>query len=319
MKLNELNESRTAPQTPSNSPLKVENTAAQKASSLRGGLEGSGLAIITGAGTGMGFEEARAVAAKGFHTIMACHHPEAAEARRQEIIQATGNENVEVIGLELADLSSVRHFADEIKARFRHLDLLMNNAGTLATTYQTTVDNLERTVAVNYVGPYLLTRLLLPLMGKGSRIVNMASLTYKFGFLDFPDFFTRGRKGNFWRIPIYSNTKLAVTLFTFELAKRLKDKGITVNAADPWIVSTDIIRMHSFIDPLTDIFFRPIIRTPRQGADTAIRLLLDEDKAGQTGTFNRSNRIVNVGDKYLHHKQMQELWDKTEDIVRKYL
>jgi NAD(P)-dependent dehydrogenase (short-subunit alcohol dehydrogenase family) len=137
--------------------------------------------------------------------------------------------------------------------------------------------------------------------------------------LDFPDFFQRGRKGSFWRIPIYSNSKLALTLFTFDLAERLKDKGITVNAADPGIVSTDIIRMHNFIDPLTDIFFRPFIRTPRQGADTAIRLLLEEDKATQTGTFNRSGRIIDVGDKFAHHKQMHELWEKTDAIVRKYL
>ena len=278
-----------------------------------------GLAIITGAGTGMGFEEAKAVAGKRFHTIMACHHPDKAEEKRQEIIQETGNEHVEVMGLDLADLSSVRRFADEIKARFEHLDLLMNNAGTLETGLHKTVDNLERTVQVNYVGPFLLTRLMLPLMGEGSRIVNMVSLTYKYGSLDFPDFFTRGRKGSFWRIPIYSNSKLALTLFTLNLAERLKDKGITVNASDPWIVSTNIIRMHNFIDPLTDIFFRPFIRTPRQGADTAIHLLLDEDKASQTGTINRSNRIIDVGDKYLHHKQMQELWDRTEDIVKKFL
>ena len=277
------------------------------------------LAIITGAGTGMGFEEAKAVAGKDFHTIMACHSPEAAEERRQEVVKATGNEHVEVVGINLADLSSVRRFADQIKARFQHLDLLMNNAGTLETGLHITQDNMERTVQVNYVGPYLLTRLLLPLMGEGSRIVNMVSLTYRVGNLDFPDFFQRGRKGSFWRIPIYSNSKLALTLFTFDLAERLKDKGITVNAADPGIVSTDIIRMHNFIDPLTDIFFRPFIRTPRQGADTAIRLLLDEDKATQTGTFNRSGRIIDVGDKFAHHKQMHELWEKTDAIVRKYL
>lgn len=277
------------------------------------------LAIITGASTGMGFEEAKAVAGKGFHTIMACHRPEATEERRQEIVKATGNEHVEVVGIDLADLSSVRRFADQIKARFQHLDLLMNNAGTLETGLHITQDNMERTVQVNYVGPYLLTRLLLPLMGEGSRIANMVSLTYRVGNLDFPDFFQRGRKGSFWRIPIYSNSKLALTLFTFDLAERLKDKGITVNAADPGIVSTDIIRMHNFIDPLTDIFFRPFIRTPRQGADTAIRLLLDEDKATQTGTFNRSGRIIDVGDKFAHHKQMHELWEKTDAIVRKYL
>ena len=313
MKSNELSESKTAP---SKSP-QGETYGHSPSEEQEGGRR---VAIITGAGKGMGFEEAKAVAAKGFHTIMACHHPEAAEAKRQEIIRETGNENVEVMGLELADLSSVRRFADEVKSRFQHLDLLMNNAGILAKEFRTTSDNLEQTVGVNYVGPYLLTRLLLPLMGEGSRIVNMVSLTYKYGFLDFPDFFTRGRKGGFWRIPIYSNSKLALTLFTFDLANRLKDRGITVNAADPGIVSTDIIRLDiPLLDSIADLFYRPLIRTPRQGADTAIRLLLDEDKAGQTGTLNYSNRIINVGNKFYRHKKMQELWDRTEDIVRKYL
>lgn len=278
------------------------------------------VAIITGAGTGMGFEEAKAVAAKGYYTVMACHHPAEAEEKRQEIIRETGNGNVEIIGIELADLSDVRRFADEIKARFDRVDLLMNNAGTIQTGFHLTPDNIEHTVSVNYVGPYLLTRLLLPLMGEGSRIVNMASLTYWMGRLDFPEFFTRGRRKGFHRIHIYCNTKLAITLFTFQLARLLKDRGIMVNAADPWMVSTNIIRMHiPVVDFLADIFFRPVIYTPRKGADTAIRLLLDEDKAGQTGTYNRSNRILNVGEKYFHHRQMQELWDRTEEIVRKYL
>ena len=101
--------------------------------------------------------------------------------------------------------------------------------------------------------------------------------------------------------------------------RSLRERGITVNAADPGVVSTGIIRMQMFFDPLTDIFFRPFIRTPRQGADTAIRLLLDEDKAGQTGTFSRSNRVRDLGEKYQHHKQRKELWERTEEIVKEYL
>ena len=277
------------------------------------------LAIITGADGGMGYEEAKAVAQKGYHTIMACYCPKLAMAKCKKMIEETGNPNIEVLGLNLADLASVRRFADEVKNRFERLDLLMNNAGTIATGYEITVDGLERTVSVNYVGPYLLTRLLLPLMGQGSRIVNMASCVYRLGALDFPEFFERGRKGCFQRIHIYSNTKLAITLFTFELADRLRERGITVNAADPGVVSTGIIRMQMFFDPLTDIFFRPFIRTPRQGADTAIRLLLDEDKAGQTGTFSRSNRVRDLGEKYQHHRQRKELWERTEEIVKEYL
>lgn len=277
------------------------------------------LAIITGADGGMGYEETKAVAEQGFHTIMACYCPKTAEEKRKKLVEETGNNNIEVIGIDLANLSSVKAFAEKVKGRFAHLDLLMNNAGTMETGRHMTVDGLERTVSVNYVGPYLLTHLLLPLMGQGSRIVNMASLVYCVGHLDFPDFFTRGRKGAFWRIPVYSNSKLAITLFTLDLATRLKDKGITVNASDPGIVDTEIIRMQMFFDPLTDLFFRPFIRSPRQGADTAIHLLLDEDKAGQTGTFNRSNHIVKLSEKYLHHKQMSELWQKTEEVVMEYL
>ena len=243
------------------------------------------LCIITGADGGMGAEETRALALAGYHVIMACYCPSKAIHVRDRLlaeIRAAAPDievlDIEVLGIDLANLSSVRAFADTIKARFSRVDLLMNNAGTMETGRHLTVDGLERTVSVNYVGPYLLTRLLLPLMGAGSRIVNMASCVYCVGHLDFPDFFERGRKGSFWRIPVYSNTKLAITLFTLDLAQRLRDRGIMVNAADPGIVSTEIIRMQMFFDPLTDLVFRPFIRTPRQGADTAIRLLLDEDK-----------------------------------------
>ena len=156
-------------------------------------------------------------------------------------------------------------------------------------------------------------------MGEGSRIVNMVSCTYAIGRLDFPDFFLRGKKGSFWRIPIYSNTKLALTLFTIDLSNRLKDKGIVVNAADPGIVSTDIITMHMWFDPLTDILFRPFIRSPRQGAATAISLLLDEEGGKRTGTLNVSCHPKRLTDKYLHHIQMDELWNRTEAVVRKWL
>ncbi len=276
-------------------------------------------AIITGADGGMGYEETKAVAQAGYHVIMACYSPKLAEQKRLQLVEETGNQNIEIMGVDLANLSAVKAFADQVKMKVEHLDLLMNNAGTMETGLHITVDGLERTVSVNYVGPYLLTRLLLPIMGQGSRIVNMASCVYLLGELNFPEFFLSGRKGTFWRIPVYSNTKLAITLFTMDLARRVKEKGITVNAADPGIVNTEIIRMQMFFDPLTDLIFRPCIRTPRQGADTAIHLLLDADKEGQTGTFNRSNHIVNVGRKYTEHRQMDELWSQTEEIVRPFM
>lgn len=277
------------------------------------------LAVITGADGGMGMEITRAVATAGYKVIMACRDPEIAEEKRQLIMRETGNIALEIVPVNLASLSSTASFANELLQRGEAITLLMNNAGTMETRRCITEDGLERTVSVNYVAPYLLTRKLLPLMGEGSRIVNMVSCTYAIGKLDFPDFFLRGKKGAFWRIPIYSNTKLALTLFTIALSKKVKEKGIIVNAADPGIVSTKIITMHMWFDPLTDIFFWPFIRTPRQGAATAISLLLDEDAGKRTGTLNVSCHPKQLSEKFFHHVQMKELWDKTEDIVAKWL
>ena len=277
------------------------------------------LAVITGADGGMGMEITRAVATAGYKVIMACRDPEIAEEKRQLIMRETGNIALEIVPVNLASLSSTASFANELLQRGEVITLLMNNAGTMETKRRITEDGLERTVSVNYVAPYLLTRKLLPLMGEGSRIVNMVSCTYAIGKLDFPDFFLRGKKGAFWRIPIYSNTKLALTLFTIALSEKVKEKGIVVNAADPGIVSTPIITMHMWFDPLTDIFFRPFIRTPRQGAATAISLLLDEDAGKRTGTLNVSCHPKQLSEKFFHHVQMKELWDKTEEIVAKWL
>lgn len=277
------------------------------------------LAVITGADGGMGMEITRAVATAGYKVIMACRDPEIAEEKRQLIMRETGNIALEIVPVNLASLSSTASFANELLQRGEVITLLMNNAGTMETRRCITEDGLERTVSVNYVAPYLLTRKLLPLMGEGSRIVNMVSCTYAIGKLDFPDFFLRGKKGAFWRIPIYSNTKLALTLFTIALSEKVKEKGIIVNAADPGIVSTKIITMHMWFDPLTDIFFRPFIRTPRQGAATAISLLLDEDAGKRTGTLNVSCHPKQLSEKFFHHVQMKELWDKTEEIVAKWL
>ncbi len=277
------------------------------------------LAIITGADGGMGTEITRAVATAGYKVVMACRNAAAAETKRQMLARDTGNENIEVKEINLASLASVEAFANDMLGRGEPLTLLMNNAGTLETGLHITEDGLEQTVSVNYVGPYLLTRKLLPLMGKGSRIVNMVSCTYAIGTLDFPDFFTRGRRGGFWRIPIYSNTKLALTLFTIDLARRVKERGIVVNAADPGVVSTDIITMHLWFDPLTDIFFRPFIRKPRKGAATAISLLLDEETGKRTGTLNASCHEKKLSQKYTQHVQMGQLWEETEKLVQSRL
>lgn len=275
-------------------------------------------AVITGADGGMGAEITKAVAMAGYHVIMVCYTSFKGEEKKSRIILDTGNEDIEVVQADLSSMESVVDAVDKIKDKTPSVELLMNNAGTMCTHYVRTEDGFEHTVAVNYLAPYLLTRRLLPIMHEGSRIVNMISCTYAIGKIG-PHFFTKGREGSFFRIPIYSNTKLALWFFTRELSERVKGRGITVNAADPGIVSTNIIRMDEWFDPLTDIFFRPFIRTPRQGAETAIRLLLDEQFGNLTGRMFASSKEKKVSEKYMHHPQTKELWKMTEQNLGRFL
>lgn len=154
-------------------------------------------AIITGADGGMGTEITRAVAKAGYRIIMACYNPKKAEIVREHLSKETGNPYLEVIAIDLSSMQSVVSFANQILERNLSIALLMNNAGTMETGFHTTSDGFERTVSVNYMGPYLLTRKLVPLMVRGARIVNMVSCTYAIGKLDFPDFFHRGKTGSF--------------------------------------------------------------------------------------------------------------------------
>ncbi len=273
------------------------------------------LAIITGADGGMGTEITRAVALAGYDVLMLCYTLFKGEERKNQLILETGNPSIEMRQVDLSSMASVNNVANSLLGRGKHIDLLMNNAGTMSTTgFVQTEDGLERTVAVNYMAPFLLTTKLLPLMGKGTRIVNMISCTYAIGKIT-PSFFTRGSEGTFWRIPVYSNTKLALWLFTRQLAERLQADGITVNAADPGIVSTNIIRMDMWFDFLTDLFFRPCIRKPAQGAATAVSLLLDTRWEGVSGRMFASGKPRKLKEKYLHHPQAETLWNDTKHFL----
>lgn len=278
-----------------------------------------GTAIITGADGGMGTEITRAVARAGYHVIMLCYTKFKGIERKSQVSLETGNRKIEVYEVDLSSMESIMTVSEKLLKRHSSIELLMNNAGTMCTQFTQTHEGFERTVAVNYLAPFLLTCRLLPIMHAGTRIVNMISCTYAVGKTG-PHFFSHGRESrSFWRIPVYSNTKYALWMFTYELAQRLKDKGITVNAADPGIVSTNIIRMDMWFDPLTDIFFRPFIRTPREGADTAIRLLLDEDKKTTTGKMFASAKEKRVNPKYTDRMVSEKLWDDTMEALKGYI
>jgi len=249
-----------------------------------------------------------------FRVIMACRNTADASETAGRIRAKTGNDRIDVLTLDLASFASVRAFAAELAARGVVIDTLINNAGVLCDRYRQTSDGFETTLQVNYLSQFLLTISLLPHIADGrGNIVNLSSLVYRIGRVDERLF--NGRRRRFDRFQAYADSKLAFLLFTLELADRLTARGIAVNSADPGIVDTNIITMHSFIDPLTDLLFRPFIRDERQGAEAAIRLASANGIGRDTGRYFVRRGEIRLAKRIRNHPFRKELWERTTRMV----
>ncbi|MET9628490.1 oxidoreductase [Lentzea sp. NPDC006480] len=185
--------------------------------------------LVTGANSGLGLRTAQVLAGRGAHVIMGCRSVQRGQAARQSVVGSA-----EVLELDLADLSSVRSAAEQVKS----LDVLVNNAGIMAVPYGKTVDGFERQFGTNHLGHAALTWLLLPALRQrpGARVVTVASLAHQYGRMDFDD-------PNWERRPYgyrssYGMSKLANILFARELDRRASD--VTSIAAHPGVTATDL-------------------------------------------------------------------------------
>ena len=194
------------------------------------------LAIVTGANSGMGMATVEALSDEGAKVIMLCR----SEKRGKEALQKLSEKKdrqLELMLCDLGDYDSIRSFVSQVKEKYKKIDVLVNNAGFISLDRQETKEGLERQFGINHIGHFLLTTELISMMDKGSRIVNVASGAHKTGKIHFDDItLTKGYN----IIKGYSQSKLANVLFTRELARRLKDKGITVNCCHPGAVATNI-------------------------------------------------------------------------------
>lgn len=194
------------------------------------------LAVVTGANRGLGLEISAGLAGAGATVVMACRDTGRAAAAVQEIRRRVPQAQLEVMPLDLADLSSVRRFAQDFTARFNRLDILCNNGSAILVPLQKTRDGFEMHIGTNHLGHFVLTGLLLDKLRAtlGSRVVNTSSMAHRL---------TKGLKLDdlhFERRPYkdmdaYGQSKLASLLYTFELDRRLRRAGlnITATAAHP--------------------------------------------------------------------------------------
>jgi hypothetical protein len=197
--------------------------------------------VVTGANSGLGLEAARAFAGRGAHVVLACRSAERADGARASIVQSQPAASLEVMTLDLANLSSVRVFGAAFSARHDRLDVLCNNAGVMALPRRETVDGFEMQIGTNHLGHFALTGLLLPVLLRtpGSRVVTQSSNMHRIGRVDVDDLQGSTRYG---RWAAYGQSKLANLLFAYELQRRLARAGAATAsvACHPGYSSTEL-------------------------------------------------------------------------------
>jgi len=270
--------------------------------------------VVTGGNSGIGFVTARELARGGARVTLACRNVAAAGAAAAEIARAAGNGSVGVVRLDLASFASARACAEELAAKLDRLDVLVNNAGTYTQGDETTEDGIHPTMQTNYFGPYLLTRLLMPLLSESpsARIVNVSSAMYAVGALNLskPSFLV-ARNG----FAAYAASKLAMILFTQELARRAEADGIAVNVLHPGLVNTKIMTLRKWYD----IFIRAYVDRhsvdAETGARTSIFLASSDAVEGITGKYfvGCEERDPRLGRRAIG--QSGSLWARTAEIV----
>jgi NAD(P)-dependent dehydrogenase (short-subunit alcohol dehydrogenase family) len=199
-------------------------------------------ALVTGANAGIGFEIASALAAKGATVFLACRSPSKAADAAVRIHAKSPLSKIEIVPLDLGSLDSIKSATDLVASRMQGLDLLINNAGLMATDLSRTADGFEMQIGVNHLGHFALTMHLLPLLSKaqGSRIVTMSSIGHRRGKMDLADLNYEHRRYRRWEA--YFQSKLANLLFSAELNRRLVASGGSSRslAAHPGVAKTDL-------------------------------------------------------------------------------
>lgn len=251
------------------------------------------IVIVTGANAGIGKATAAAVADKGARVILACRSRERGLAALSELRRVRGR-RLELMPLDLADLDSVRAFAAAFSSRYGRLDALINNAGVLARRRETTKQGFELQFGVNYLGHFLLTLLLLPLLerAKQGRVVMMCSVAHAWSPLRFDDLQSLTRYNRF---SAYGYSKLCNLLFARALARRLRARGsrVTINAVHPGVVASDIVvNRTTGAMRWVAVLSRAVLASPQKGADTSVYLACDPAAERFSGEYFYRRKIA---------------------------
>jgi NAD(P)-dependent dehydrogenase (short-subunit alcohol dehydrogenase family) len=281
------------------------------------GMQGK-VVVITGSNDGIGKETAVGVAAEGATTVLACRNQKKADAAAAEVTQRTGNDDVHVLALDLADLATVQQAAAAVLDRWDRLDVLINNAGGIWSERQETVQGFEQTFAVNHLGHFLLTELLLARLTASapSRIINLTSVGHHTAWrgMRFEDLQSEKR---YAAMDAYGRSKLANILFTRELARRVAGTGVTVNAVHPGPVRSGF-GMDGDMGGLMGLgnkLIRPLEISPSAGARTSVFLATSPQVEKETGRYWVRRKPGHMSRQARSDLEARRLWDESERLL----
>ncbi|GAA1686175.1 short-chain dehydrogenase [Mycolicibacterium murale] len=278
------------------------------------------IAVITGANTGLGFETAKALAAKGAHVVIAVRNTDKGVQAADRISGA-----VSVQALDLTSLDSIRTAADQLKADHPKIDLLINNAGVMTTPKGTTKDGFDLQFGTNHLGHFALTGLLLDAMldVEGARIVTVSSNGHKMGGAIHWDDLQWERSYN--RMGAYSQSKLANLMFTYELQRRLAPRGKTIAvAAHPGTSNTELARnLPAAVLPAMNAVAGVIAQSAAAGALPSLRAATDPAVLGgqyygpaNLAQWRGAPVVVASSDRSYDLEQQRRLWTVSEELTK---
>ncbi len=271
--------------------------------------------IVTGSNSGIGRETALALAEMGATVVAVVRNRELGEQACEAIMAETGNELVDMMLCDLSSMSTIREFAREFKNKYNRLDVLINNAGAVFSKRDVTTEGFERTLAVNYLAPFLLTHELLPLLKTSApaRVINLSSGLARRAELNLDDLQTEsGYKSR----KVYGKVKLMVEMFTYELARQLENTGVSVNVVHPGFVATNLGRSSGSLS--SRIMFgmmKPFQLSPKEGAETSVYVATSSELDGITGKCFTKNQETKTSEVSYDVNLQKQLWDATVSLL----
>ena len=247
--------------------------------------------VFTGGTDGMGRVAVEMLCSMGARVVLLGRNEAKGAAVVRDIAAAVGRGAVEFRLCDLASMASVRACAERVLADCSRIDVLVNCAGANVPERTVTDEGFETTWAINYLGPFLLTTLLLEQLKRSApaRVVNVSSDTEALGHIDFDDLQTEHGYGT---MKSYAQAKLALNAFTIDLARRLEGTGVTVNCLNPGFISSNLLRDTRGVEGLFRYVMRVFASPPAVGADRIVRLAVSSEYQGVTGTYVSEDAIT---------------------------